>query len=292
MALDYPITMDDKMELSTIASKDAVDEPVQQPSLQELALKKAMSEITNPSFNDSDFESFEPRLQRLLFSKLRSEVVRLQKIEKCYAYLEQWIPYADRLLYVPAARRRIPYPDNYSDDENHEPNEDDDESVQENGYTLQERYRDTWSYSSDDGIREQSWTDDSVYWSCTELSFEPPTLNLELKDRKTLWDLRSGTNSPGYFSERISSQLLQYRLTVMFGMMSPIETDEYKCCWGAYLLHKDGRSVLVLDEHKGAASGHFSGSPEASVDALGLLNFLCGNNIPHSYDGILAGTVA
>ena len=97
-------------------------DPAQQPSLQslqKLAETKCLSEILKPSFKDSDFESLEPCLQRLLFGRLRAEIARLQKIEQSHLYLKKWLPQADAELYTPAARKRIPM---MEEDDEHDEN--------------------------------------------------------------------------------------------------------------------------------------------------------------------------
>lgn len=94
------------------------------------------------------------------------------------------------------------------------------------------------------------------------------------------------------FTDSISSQLLYYRLATVFGMIPQSVSDQCKCYWTADLLCESGKGRLCLDEHKGAAGVHFYGNEESSVEALKLLTFFVGNKIPHSYDGILAGTIA
>jgi hypothetical protein len=93
------------------------------------------------------------------------------------------------------------------------------------------------------------------------------------------------------FSYQISSQLLLYRLTILFGM-PPVETDGYKMCWEAKLRYSDGVSILTFRDWKGAANVYFSGSAEASTEALQLVKYLISINCRHTYDGIRAGTAA
>lgn len=93
------------------------------------------------------------------------------------------------------------------------------------------------------------------------------------------------------FWQRISSQLLLYRVAVTFGMPPPRELDGYKSCWEVKLKHPDG-STLTLYDFKAAASLQFLGSRAAADDALELINFLAGMNCPHTYDGVIAGRLA
>ncbi|KAK7424061.1 hypothetical protein QQX98_000671 [Neonectria punicea] len=103
------------------------------------------------------------------------------------------------------------------------------------------------------------------------------------------------------FSNKISSQLLLYRLIAMFGTPPKLpeegsNTARYKTIW-EYPLHwtaDQGRnkSTLWFRDWKGAASVHFSGSEEASEAALKMLEWLVSDNVVHPYDGVLAGNQA
>ena len=123
------------------------------------------------------------------------------------------------------------------------------------------------------------WQNDSVIWQEQELGLRVRHGSLRLSEK--------------YVSHRISSQLLLYRVTVVFGMLPQSdEVDNYKTCWAAKLHHNDGCSTLDLYERKGSAEVAFWGTTGAETEALELLNFLCGNDIPHTYEGILAGSEA
>jgi hypothetical protein len=89
---------------------------------------------------------------------------------------------------------------------------------------------------------------------------------------------------------RITSQLLYYRISILFGMPPAKETDGYKCCWEVRLRHRDGESELRLYDSKGAAAVSFEGY--ASDDGLELVTFLTSVDFAHTYDGIRAGTMA
>jgi len=89
----------------------------------------------------------------------------------------------------------------------------------------------------------------------------------------------------------ISSQLLLYRLMTIFGMPPQEDGDGYKVCWSTMLVHHDGVSYLRVHDYKGGPSVHFDGTPEASNDAIVMLEYLISEKCYHSYDGVLAGTV-
>ena len=52
-----------------------------QPSLQGLREMQSLEQILRSDSADSDFASLEPRMQQLLFSRLRTENARLQEVE-------------------------------------------------------------------------------------------------------------------------------------------------------------------------------------------------------------------
>ena len=93
-----------------------------------------------------------------------------------------------------------------------------------------------------------------------------------------------------WFHHRISSQLLQFRIQELYGMMPRIETGGYECIWEAVLSHCGGGGALTFRDSKGAAWVSFHGT--ASDDALELLNFLVSVDFPRTYDAIRAGTMA
>ena len=262
---------------SAVTDKDAkVDSPPTQASLQDLAVTKSMKMVLNPDFKGSEFASLEPRLQQLLFEKLRDEIVRLQGVELDYHNFTEDIPQADKFLGTRAGRRRLPLDGDEPD-----------------AYLLQDRMRDKWLHESEiplDDLTSRSVRND-VKLTYTDLVYAKPDGEFTVKPLDARHDSTSG-----YMYERISSQLLQYRLTVMFGMLPPSDNvDGYKGCWEATFLHHDdgdGISRLTFSEHKGSAMFRFIGSAEASLDAIELIKYLCGNEFPHSYDGIVAGTQA
>ncbi|MCJ1309052.1 hypothetical protein MMC25_002707 [Agyrium rufum] len=285
-------TADDKEDAAPSNAKSAEDvaDMPEPPSLQDLAVTKGLEEILDPSFPDSEFASLEPRLQQLLFRKLRTEMHRLYQIEDSWSVMKQWCSLADSFLYTRAARKRIPEPDCYEGQEGEDVRVD-----SQNGHNLISEFPKAWSYASESDADDRSFdrSDDHVHWGAFDLMYKLPDSDLRVVSRAE--QTQAGYtfhDENGLFYNRISSQLLQYRVTVVFGMIPQDESDGYKCQWLAELIYKDGKSRLRLDEHKGSANVHFTGTAEASTEAVRFLNFLTGNNIPHTYDGILAGTVA
>jgi hypothetical protein len=96
--------------------------------------------------------------------------------------------------------------------------------------------------------------------------------------------------------EMITSPLLHYRILATFG--TPKETserlDDYKSIWEVelYWTGDDGLSVLRIYDNKGGAAVQFYACQRASTSARQLIEWLISDNVPHPYDGVLAGTVA
>jgi hypothetical protein len=178
---------------------------------------------------------------------------------------------------------------------------------EQNAYNQRDGFIDQWSYLNEDGYvdggedqghpgRDEASDPElvcNIKWNCFNLVSEPPDSDLKLCFHDRYWT-RCPCRPKIYedFSQLVSSQLLFYRLTVTFGMPPPREVDGYKSCWTVDLRHMDGVSVLTFQDYKGAADVRFCGTAEASVGALKLLNFLAGMNCVHTYDGIVAGTIA
>ena len=252
-----------------------------QKSLQELAMDKALSEILQPSFQDSDFEALEPRLQRLLFSGLRSHL--------------QQIPEADVYLSTPAAQKRLT------------PRKSDDSAswqYHNRRWMLASKRTGCWGGSRDVywGVSQDEPEDSSSHtWNSNILFYdrEQPEPNFVLMESLTprevdLYQVPWTVRRPGRLSQCISSQLLQYRLTATFSMMLTQDVVSEEVCWETYLSHRDKESIFHLYDTQGTPGCEFRGSEEAHFDALILLSYLCGKNVwtPDPSSGLLAGTSA
>lgn len=261
------------------------------PSLQELCGKVALEQILRSDQPDSDFASLDSRSQVLLFTRLRTKYARLRMRDRRWRRLAYFCPRTDLDIYLSPARI--------------EPVGDDDD--EQDRYNQQRSFLDQWSYFTPDDYDSESKDQDDpecdeanapklvdgIRWHNLNLVSKLPKTDLKLCFHN--WCLNPCPCRPKgseLFSGRVSSQLLLYRLNVIFGMPPPREHDTYKCCWVADLRNRDGVSVLSLQDFKGGADARFHGTPEASVDALKLLNFLIGMECLHTYDGVVAGTRA
>jgi hypothetical protein len=207
-----------------------------QPSLQELCETQGLEQILRSDNADSDFASLEPRLQQLLFSRLRTENARLRKVERRWRLLTEACPRIDTQMYLSSTRI--------------EPGGGEDE---QNGYNQQRVFLRQWSYLIEDGYDSENGGDDSEngggeYTGSRAGNFVIDLDRVEAKEgegcspelvRDTTWDdsnlvsqspdselrlcfhhynglTRCPCRPEGYgsFSCHVSSQLLLYRLTV------------------------------------------------------------------------------
>lgn len=102
----------------------------------------------------------------------------------------------------------------------------------------------------------------------------------------------------------MSSAMLLYRLSCLFpgDLNATKHTDGYKGVWAVRLTHEASLFRIELGEHKGAATiwpsmhpgvpGDASVTEEFRQDFLELLNLLFSQDMPHTYDGVVAGSVA
>ena len=272
--------MADETDLSLLSSK---------LSLTEICEKQSISQISDPNFTASDFAALEPRLQEILFNKLRTENTRLQEIEKKWCQVTDSCPHVDIQIHLNPPRIAAC-----------------DGKEMEDAYDEAAAFMKKWSYLGEDYDEDESvsqgveanedhpsggtkMTRDTRWWN-SNLICKGPESDFELCGHTyARCSCSPWTNS---FTFRISSQLLFYRLTVTFGMPPPRETDGYKTCWEITLRHSDKISVLNFQDTKGAADVRFDGTADASADALKLVNFLIGIKCPHTYDGVVAGVMA
>jgi hypothetical protein len=276
--------------VSRLSSNMANRKGPPQPWRQGSGEMESLEQILCSDSADSDFASLKPRMQQQLFSKLRTENARLLKVEEKWRQLTASCPRTDIQIYL--------------DFPTIEPGDEEDER---NSSNKEATFRNRWSYPIGDSDENENDGGEgrglegleglevsrNISWESGNLVADSPDSELRLSRYSDGLDLLSfmGKMDNG-FSSRVSSQLLLYRLTVMFGMPPPKKGDRYKSCWEVHLRHCDGASVLRFRDYKGGPSLGFNGTAEASADALKLLNFLVGESCRHTYDGIVAGTVA
>lgn len=260
-------------------------------SLKELCQKMAFEKIMDPEKKFSEFASLDQRLQSLLYSSCRDEINRLRAIEQELVMLDRFMPKMDREIW--AIRDRVP------DEEDWEEYKEDGDTI--NPYKEMRLAQEKWSYADRDNVDPVTQRlsalnrNDEQYvswYSLGDLFFDEDNSKFYTMDLSEAFNSRKISKIPPRLEDRISSPLLLYRATVIFGMPPQDEMDRYKCCWELVLEHSSGKGTLTLGEHKGCPRARFRGPKAASDDALDLISFLTYLKMPHTYDGTVAGTIA
>ncbi|KAH7002449.1 hypothetical protein EDB80DRAFT_867452 [Ilyonectria destructans] len=205
------------------------------------------------------------------------------------------------LLQLPAADRRLPTCDRIRRYDEMSHSSEIDSFV--DAYEVKEGFQLEWANKDPDPKNELAYDSDSstsVGWSSYDFYKVPGTSGF-IADRSK----RGCTPDSCLPHNLISSQLLLYRLITVFGMPPSSEENEvdgYKGIW-TYTLHwmmdrrskksdNGKKSKLVFSDCKGSFTIHFFGSKKASKSALDMIEWLVSDNVPHTYDGVLAGNQA
>jgi len=233
-----------------------------------VSVGSALDKILHSETPYADFAAMEPAHQQRLFKYLRQEYERLLDEERQLSRIKRLRPYIDSQIFTVDSRAKPGRA----------------EGKGKNEYSQKDSFLDTWTYGDDDdGVTREPTTE----WNFLDLMSETPAADLQVRPR-------NGPQCADAFRlcDRISSQLLLYRLTAVFGMPPRKGTDGHRSCWQASLRHQDDGSILFLQDFKGRPDVMFWGSGRGSASALKLLNFLAGPDCPHTYGGIAAGTKA
>ena len=219
--------------------------------------------LDREEFADSDFEALGPRLQRLMFAELRTEIEALRDFKR---NVTEKCPQIDTMLYqnppmIPCIQV------------NHRG---------EDGYAERVEVRRAWTYKNPD-----IETLDDISWGSSDLIADSPKSELRLR-KEGDYD-KPNKQEKDHFAQRISSQLLLYRVACIFGVpASYIIIDDTKP-WRADLFYQDGCGEISLYDSEGHAVVEYDGSYAAVDEALKLINFLCGMRIPYGHGGAVAG---
>jgi hypothetical protein len=222
------------------------------PSLEELSANKLQELTLSSETAEDDFASLEPRAQRLLFKSMRAEKARLDNIKTQLTRLEQRMPVVDYNQILSTSSRAESFGSKADIDSCGK----------------------LWSYTvNPDEDLQGRQPGELTRWNNLQLHFGLHDTTPKICSSKVLPILCEMCEPPRYpaFRYLISSQLLLYRVTEVFGM-PPRMTGEFS--WAAILYHKDGSSILFCGNVLGDASFDFTGTNAASPDALNLLNFL------------------
>jgi hypothetical protein len=174
---------------------------------------------------------------------------------------------------------------------------------EEAAYSLQDLIKRKWRLSktplpepkAKPGLRNTSettrWNDENLLWNSVDSQFELEQTEGAQPTYHSLDDFEKSIRQHGFY-KHISSALLLYRLNIFAEGLEEVESDSYKSSWDVTFHHRDGASIIRMWDSKGRAKAAFSGFKEAEGDALELINFVTRFEFPHTYDGVIAGTVA
>ena len=273
--------------------------PPPTPSLVQLSASKALDTIFPLGFTSSDFEKLVAPQQRLLFEQLVADNARLREIEKSWILVKERCPALDLELFV------VPPPPAPSPYDMLEPPSDEIREVTE--YEKDTRgneriqmmksaetspryladhqweasyFTNLWSWNIID--EHSGMITGSYWWTSPRLNFNQSESKFEPSDSPT---------SPNAVAARISSQLLLYRLILMFDLPPRgLFEDRREISWEVELTHQEGDGRLYFTDDGGSAVASFSGNDEdAQNDSLELLSFICGRRCMHA-GGFPAGT--
>lgn len=269
------------------------------PHTQTSLSKPNMATNSQVAADSSSAESARNMFQKVLKNPYGSSLVpeynKSDAETRRHLFLQMWQELGP-VLHLPAADRRLPHCGRLRNFDECSNVSDTDSLV--DPYDTQDRFRQEWTTDtpdSSDQFRHYSHdASDMVSWGSFDIYTIPGTPGFVAAHHG-----RPDGGKVVYTHNLISSQLLLYRLIATFGTApSNEEVEGYKSIW-SYTLHwtsgqednsKKGR--FVLSDYKGAFTFHFWGPKEASRSALDLLEWLVSDNVPHPYDGVLAGNQA
>ena len=246
-------------------------------SLQDLSVDKIFDELSreeNPAATILDLHDVP---QALVIGHLWKSHVKLQKLEKrARTGIDTYAPNADCDLWS----QRWDRIDEETQDEM-------------NSVVSEWKYHDAWANPVTQSTIQTSWDG-----GCLKRDLSTGILGLCINEhgspRRHCVSTCTDHEEAPIFGV-ISSQLLLYRLSAVFGLpfhnrMGPGDMD--KSVYEADLLHDNNESLLTIQDYKGAANINFMGTADGSRAALELINWLMGMDIAGPYGGTLAGTTA
>ena len=246
--------------------------------------------MINSELTASEFSSLEPRLQGMLYAKLRDETMRLRGIEEKWDRIKENCPDIDTQILLcpqPIQRSRM--------------------EIEAQSIWEDELWVKWWYVSAEEaaGVRaipeilpgtpfacNTRWTGRDLTLTSSESDHGAYTYEPRVSSPNVL-------RSPHGISRRISSQLLFHRLTLLFGMPPRrVMRITHISSWEIELnlqyhdagvqRFPDGFSRISFRDYRGAPEVRFFGTAAASEDALDLINYLLGMTCAYNYHDIYA----
>ncbi|KAJ9603411.1 hypothetical protein H2200_012189 [Cladophialophora chaetospira] len=269
--------------------------------LQDLAAQKAVQVLREDPNAIRTYDSLDPSVQQVLFPHLWKDYKRLWESEHQYRSSYNSIPAADRAVWSAGFGQEAGTRDSAGDAQDTSEHVDDNSSSSDENdfHTRRDYFRSKWRLCADDEGWHKSRTDQTYKWGGNEVftiaNTQAGTVPLVVDGWPSHSNLPLQKHSRWAFEELISSQLLYYRLTAVFGFEQRTFGD-YRHCWDIELISKDDDySTLSLKDFVGYPEFEFVGTDirETSCQALELLWWLVGEEVFHPYVDapILAGRV-
>ena len=223
-------------------------------SLEEMAAQKIIDALEISQTPQLDFASFGPTQQLLVFKYMMSTISRL----RCTL---NSIPPLDMVIHDPRADIS-------------------DEPIRDMDKKLRDSFSEHWHCARIEGsavTRRYHTFAHSTKWNeiCVVARSEGAQFELLQKKRAKWGKKRAITSKYVYLKDRISSQLLYYRLALTFGMPARSMGSTDTNIWTVNLMHDDG-SYLEFADSMGSIELQFEGTTDASESALELINFVAG----------------
>ena len=241
------------------------------PSLEEISTRKTIETLTSSEDLDGDLAKIEPQLSKLMVKHLLAERKSMVSQLEGFKAVKDFMPALD--WDIATSHERLV---DFGGDK--DGSEDGVDKPERSGkpacdmYGLRKAIASEWSYTEfrDEGLKPVRW------FSAGGLRARSRDADFEDVD---LYDMARATGL--LFSEKITSQLLLYRIIIMFGLPKEDMADGYKSHWGVCLQWSHDDSRVQFYDYKGWASTQFHGTKEGSEAAMKLLHYLVSKELPH-----------
>ncbi len=257
-------------------------------TLQELTARKTLRQLENDEQAVATITDLDSDTQHVLLTHLWKDYIRLRKKERAYDYAVSKCPLADRdIIFDPMVA--LP---TFEIDHPNLPRADagwDASGV----HPITKYFRGLWK-----PISYPSHHYDIYEWDASNLTMSPgPERHFKLCHCYSS-DITSVHVTPfrpcqacmyrrdeldNVFTTSISSQLLFYRLTMVFGqsLTDPRDHHDYGCWQFTLQSRRCSHSTLALRDYMGGVDVWFEGNKEETESALLLLNWLISARVPN-----------
>jgi hypothetical protein len=257
-------------------------------TLQELCAERALEQLQQDENAVATFNNLGEDYQQILFAHLWKDYTRLLELEK--TAILGW-PAADRDLYTNTFGDQyrtiyLDYPDIFDWQRGTEMGPGG--QIHEISHYFRSRWRQPLPfYLAPPNLNQGITPNDGRKWNTKNLFMSPGPGRRVMLCPCWLSNICAACRAremDDFFDNSCSSQLLLYRLTVVFGLCTTTEVMYHPDtpCWTFKLQSREyPETTLRLEDFLGRFDVCFRGSQRASASALVLLNFLISNEVPH-----------